>query len=74
MSPYSKFWLAWGVAGVLVESLAFALRRQRSRPGELDTLSKNLQWLLVERSTAMRRVTLACWVAFSVWFADHIWR
>lgn len=60
------FWAVWALAGVIVETAAIAGRRVPR-----DTLSRNIQWLVLR--PGIRRISLAGWAAFSVWFAFHIW-
>jgi len=72
MSPYAYAWMAWGIAGVLIETAALALRRWR-RKNEKDTLSSFLEWAFTKHGATMRRLTLASWFGFAIWFSDHIW-
>lgn len=67
MNPWAAFWALWALAGVVVEALALRGSRQHR-----DTLSRNIQWLVLRHST-IRRITMAGWLAFSAWFVPHIW-
>ena len=64
---YSKFWIAWAAAGIATEVVALVARNSPR-----GTLSSNVRWAVL-RGPAYRRVSLALWVGFSVWFANHIW-
>jgi hypothetical protein len=66
---YEEFWLVWALAGVTVEGLALWGRKH---PGSRATLSENVRWAVL-RGPMHRRVSLALWVGFAVWFAKHIW-
>jgi hypothetical protein len=68
VNGWSAFWLSWAAAGVVVESLAIHGKRHPK-----DTLSRNLQYVLQVHRPVVRWFTLAGWIGFSAWFADHIW-
>lgn len=65
---WPKVWLAWALVGAIVETAALAGRRVPK-----DTLSKNLQWLLMVRKPGVRWVTLGGYVAGATWLGFHLW-
>ena len=75
MTPYTTFWMAWGVAGLAVETLAlYAEHHGAGKPKSyLGSLSRNLQAALFVNVPRWRRVTLALYVGFCVWFGHHLW-
>lgn len=71
MNKWSAAWLAWAGAFVVIETAA--LRRKGRHNDQIpDTLSRNIQWLVL-RGPWVRRATLAAWAGFGIWFGFHIW-
>lgn len=71
MNSWSAVWIAWGLTGTAIEVLALR-RKDRHQDTVPDTLSRNLQWLVL-RGPWVRRATLAAWAGFGIWFGFHIW-
>ncbi len=68
MTGYSWFWLAWGVAALVVEGVALA---KKDRPNKLRTLSANLIWL-IRGAGPWHRVFRVGLLLFLVWLIAHL--
>lgn len=69
---YPRLWAAWALASAtsfaVLETNALVVQPRSGR----DSLTRNLQWLFC-RSRPRRRISMAAWCAFSVWFLFHTW-
>lgn len=68
MNGWTKAWIAWGLAFVVIEGLAI----KRGKPGERTTLSANLRWI-VKRRRFTAWLAGGAFAAFVLWFFPHIW-